>query len=85
MRRGKQEGKAGGAAVVGRSGRGIAADILAVEAAVAAACGALQGVRRAGVAEGHELAAAVDDVAADGGGVVTKALAVESSGFYGRR
>ncbi|KAK8962565.1 hypothetical protein KSP40_PGU020598 [Platanthera guangdongensis] len=44
----------------------------AVEAAVAAAGGAFEGV----VVEGHELAAAVEDVSADAGGVVLQAFFV---------
>lgn len=51
----------------------------AVEAAVAAAGGAFEGV----VVEGHELTTAVEDVAADAGGVVLQAFAVVGSAVAG--
>lgn len=57
---------------------------LAVEAAVAVAGSALEGVGFGG----HELAAAVEHVAADGRGVVAEALAVPDeycSGLRARR
>lgn len=86
MERRKQEGGSSmGAAVVEvvkrRGGRKIAVD--AVEATVAGTSGALEGV----VAARHELAAAVQDVATEAGGVVPEALPVTNCtrGGDGRR
>lgn len=57
--------------------------LLPVEVAVAVAGGALEGFEGSFVAAGHELAAAVGDVAADVGGVVLEALAVDNSRVSG--
>lgn len=59
--------------------------VAAVEVAVAAAGGAFKGggVGGEGGGRGHELAAAVEGVPADGGGVVLEAFAVGDN--YGQR
>ena len=49
---------------------------LLVEVAVAVTCGAFQDFESAVFSAGHELTAAVGDVAADVGGVVLEALTV---------
>lgn len=60
---------------------GVDVRLLAVEVPVAVAGGAAEGLDGALLACRHELAAAVEDAAADAGGVVAAALAVPDGGL----